>query len=211
MIVPSEHAKQIVPSEHAKQAVRLFGTGASRDTSEGKLSYGGFFSARVLRRRAQYMEDNRTLEDGGLRAPDNWKKGMPTGVYMDSLFRHFWDIWAVMTAEAGDTTEPVDIEEALCALMFNAEGLLFEILKVDEGWKAAEERVRREHELDMEDDYLGQVNRGVEGEGWFPLTSSDNISTSYDREDAMSDDIREAEIAVEMSYDETDTPFSDRE
>lgn len=99
--------------------MREFKTGATRDTNEHKLEYARFFSHEVLKRRAEYMHKNRLQTDGKLRDPDNWKKGIPKNVYLDSAFRHFFEIWE----GKGDT------EEAICALMFNCEGMLYEILK----------------------------------------------------------------------------------
>ena len=98
--------------------IRQFNTGATRDTNENKLEYARFFSHEVLKRRAEYMDKHRKQSDGKLRDPDNWKKGIPMEVYKDSAFRHFHDWWSGK-----------DEEEAICALMFNCEGFLFELLK----------------------------------------------------------------------------------
>lgn len=104
-------------------AVRQFETGATRDTDTGKLDYEAFFSPAVLKRRAEFMHKNRFQKDGSIRAGDNWAKGIPTDVYMKSLTRHFMDIWL-----AHREGKPLPQEE-VCALMFNAEGLLYEDLK----------------------------------------------------------------------------------
>lgn len=108
-------------------SVRQFETGATRSPLENKLQYEGFFSPLVLRRRAQYMHKHRYQSDGNVREADNWQKGMPLNSYMDSGFRHFMDWWLHHRGFDNKTEEP--IEEALCALMFNAEGYLHEILK----------------------------------------------------------------------------------
>ena len=105
--------------------IRKFETGATRDTSIDKYEYHGFFSPAVLERRAAYMHKHRKQSDGSLRAADNWQKGIPQEAYMSSLFRHFMDVWK-WDRYVG---LPIDIEDALCALMFNAEGMLHEILK----------------------------------------------------------------------------------
>lgn len=104
--------------------MRNFKTGATRDTDQGKLDFEGFLSPLVLERFAQYMNKNRVQADGKLRASDNWQKGIPKDAYIKSGWRHFYDWWAL---HRGIKRE-VDIEEALCAVMFNAMGYLHEEL-----------------------------------------------------------------------------------
>lgn len=113
--------------------LRAFETGATRDTGQGKLAYDRFNSPRVERRYAEYLEKHRTQSDGTLREPDNWKKGIPVEVYRSSLTRH--------TAEVNEQTNPDNgfaifnvmdreaLEDTLCAIIFNAKGLLFEITR----------------------------------------------------------------------------------
>lgn len=107
--------------------MREFETGATRNSDTGKLDYEGFFSPLVLKRRAEYMHKHRVQANGQLRASDNWQKGIPITEYIKSGWRHFHDWWA---AHRGND---VDIEEAICALMFNAEGYLHELLKAKQG------------------------------------------------------------------------------
>jgi len=104
---------------------RTFGTGATRDTAEGKLDYEGFLSPLVLKRFAQYMDYHRLQKDGTLRDSDNWQKGHPLRVLMSSAWRHFMAWWSY---ERG-VPEEVDVEEAICGLLFNAMGYLHEVLK----------------------------------------------------------------------------------
>ena len=106
--------------------MRRFETGAVRDAEEGKLDYEGFFSPAVLKRRAEYMHKHRKLPDGSVRGSDNWQQGMPFEAYMKSGFRHFHEWWD-LHRKGFRTIE--DLEEAICALMFNCEGYLHEILK----------------------------------------------------------------------------------
>jgi len=103
---------------------RIFETGATRDTEEGKLDFEGFLSPLVLQRYAEYMHCHRIQSDGKLRASDNWQKGIPRNVYMKSMWRHFMDVW---TEHRGLKSRD-GIEEALCGLLFNVMGYLFEIL-----------------------------------------------------------------------------------
>lgn len=116
------------------EPVRSFDTGATRDTEQGKLDYEGFFSPAVLKRRAEYMNKHRVQSDGTLRASDNWQKGIPLDVYYKSLKRHEHEAWSLHRADRDDPMFDyldwsADMEEALCGIMFNAEGYLHELLK----------------------------------------------------------------------------------
>jgi hypothetical protein len=104
---------------------RYFGTGATRDTDDGKLDFEGFYHPDVMYRYAEYMHKHRTQSDGKLRASDNWQKGMPRSQYMKSMFRHFMDVWSMHRIEDWNDRE---MEDALCALLFNVQGYLFEVL-----------------------------------------------------------------------------------
>jgi hypothetical protein len=104
--------------------IRRFETGATRDIDHGKLDYEGFLSPAVIERYAQYMHKHRIQPDGNLRDSDNWQKGIPLSAYIKSCWRHFMDWWKY---HRGDKS--VDIEEVLCAVMFNAMGYLHETLK----------------------------------------------------------------------------------
>jgi hypothetical protein len=102
--------------------IRTFSTGATRDSVAGKLRYEGYFSPLVLRARAEYMRTHQVQADGELREPDNWQKGIPADALMDSAFRHFMDWWLAHREHGGD------VQEAICALMFNAEAYLHAVL-----------------------------------------------------------------------------------
>lgn len=110
--------------------IRQFDSGATRDIDIGKLDYEGFFSPLVLQRYAQYLHKHRIQSDGQLRDADNWQKGIPIVEYMKSKARHFMSTWLIHRGiklyEKGDL---VDLEESLCAELFNTMGYLFEILK----------------------------------------------------------------------------------
>ena len=107
--------------------MRQFDTGATRDDDTDKPDFEGFFSPLVLERRALYMHQHRRQSDGNLRDSDNWQKGMSLSVYIKSAWRHFvaWWKWH----RAGTNVNQDEVEDALCALMFNAEGYLHELLK----------------------------------------------------------------------------------
>lgn len=105
--------------------MREFESGATRNHNEDKLGYEGFISPIVWQRFAEYMHENRLQDDGTLRTPDNWQKGIPLEAYMDSGFRHFMDWW--LEHRRHESRE--GIEMALCGLLFNVQGYLHEVLK----------------------------------------------------------------------------------
>ena len=110
---------------------RKFDTGATREQDTTKLDYEGFLSPLALTRFAAYMHKNRVQSDGSTRASDNWQKGIPLSSYMKSLWRHLMTVWChhrkvhVLGCE--------DMEDALCGVIFNAQGYLHEIMKAKEG------------------------------------------------------------------------------
>lgn len=112
--------------------MRKFDSGATRDDDNGKLDYEGFLSPLVLERYAQYLHKHRLQADGKLRDSDNWQKGIPIEVYMKSKWRHFMSTWTAYRLE--DWSKPMiadEIEESLCAELFNTMGMLFEVLRLD--------------------------------------------------------------------------------
>lgn len=118
---------------------RSFGSGATRDTSEGKLCYAGFFSSIVLRAFAEYMHKHRLSTDGTTyRDPDNWKNlfgEQHEDVCMDSLWRHFMDLYLLHEGYEGRE----GIKDALCGILFNTQAYLYKIL--DEEAKDATDAV----------------------------------------------------------------------
>ncbi len=103
--------------------MRKFESGATRDKNEDKLEYARFFSPEVLHYFAKYMHKNRIQTDGKLRDPDNWKKGMDFQVYMDSMARHFWDVWL---HHEGSELATETLEDSLQGLLFNVMGYIYE-------------------------------------------------------------------------------------
>jgi hypothetical protein len=111
------------------EPTRVFETGATRGKDDDKLDYEGFISPLVWTRYSQYMHKCRLRnipEGQTLRASDNWQRGMTFESYMKSGFRHFMDWWT------GHRFGDVD-EEALCALLFNVQGYLHEMIKARNG------------------------------------------------------------------------------
>ena len=112
----------------AKQGMRQFETGATRNLDENKLDFEGFLSPLVLERFSEYMHTHRLQADGVLRDSDNWQKGIPVDAYMKSMWRHFFDVWK---GHRGLETPENKITN-LCALMFNVQGMLHELIKLEE-------------------------------------------------------------------------------
>ena len=111
---------------------RKFETGATRDTDSGKFDYEGFICPFVLERFGEYMHRHRIQSDGTLRDSCNWQRGIPIAQYVKSLIRHVMEAWRVHRGgKVSPKTErdPQSIEDDLCAIIFNAQGWLHEILK----------------------------------------------------------------------------------
>lgn len=106
--------------------MRKFATGAVRDDDESKIDPEGFLSPHVVRAFCEYMQEHQTQADGAKRSSDNWQRGIPLDAYMKSMWRHFLEVWALHRS-------PRDVSdakrEALCALMFNVQGYMHEVLK----------------------------------------------------------------------------------
>lgn len=111
-------------------SVRTFDSGATRDIDAGKYDYEGFLSPIVLECYARYMHAHMKLPDGTLRASDNWQKSIPRDQYIKSLIRHVIDLWRCHRDPGpcfpGDLRERM--EDSLCAVIFNAQGYLYEYL-----------------------------------------------------------------------------------
>jgi len=108
--------------------MRLFPSGATRNVDQDRPDYEGFLHPLVIERFGAYMHKHRKQSDGTLRASDNWQKGIPVDAYMKSLLRHVVTLWKAHRG-FGDTEA---MEEALCAILFNAQGYLYELMKGDE-------------------------------------------------------------------------------
>ena len=108
-----------------KKEMRKFETGATRNLDDGKFDYDGFLSPLALKRFAEYMHKHRKQKDGTLRNSDNWQRGIPKEEYIKSLWRHFMEVWE--NHRKGDSSKK--IEDALCAMYFNVQGYLHELLK----------------------------------------------------------------------------------
>ena len=101
--------------------MRTFDTGAIRDDGENKIDPEACLSPLVVERFSHYMLQHCTQADGGTRSHDNWQKGMPREVWIKSSWRHFLAWWTLHRQGVvwGD-----EVEDVLCAVMFNVMGYL---------------------------------------------------------------------------------------
>lgn len=114
----------------ATGTIRTFDSGATRDTDLGKINYVKMLSPIVLQRYGEYLGKHRLQSDGSLRDWNNWKQGIPQQTYFESLYRHLHAVWLLRDGfGAADNHGPVTVEDGLCGILFNAMGLLHEILK----------------------------------------------------------------------------------
>jgi hypothetical protein len=107
--------------------IRKFDTGATRDTDTGKIDLEGFLSPYALRAYGEYMDRHRKQADGQIRDSDNWQRGIPLDAYMKSMWRHFFDVWS----EHRGVSTAAGLKENLCALKFNVDGMLHELVKAE--------------------------------------------------------------------------------
>lgn len=111
-------------------AMRQFDSGAARSNDASRYDPEGFLSPIVLERFCEYMNKHRVQADGSIRGSDNWQKGLPIATYMKGLWRHFLHLWTRHRGfEVADAGATADIEEDLCAIIFNVQGYLYELLK----------------------------------------------------------------------------------
>ena len=110
--------------------VRTFATGATRSQDAGRDDPEGYLSPLAIDRFCEYMTKHRVQPDGSVRASDNWQRGIPLATYMKGLWRHLLHLW---TRSRGfpvrDPMASCNLEEDLCAIIFNAQGMLHEVVK----------------------------------------------------------------------------------
>lgn len=110
--------------------IRKFETGATRNVDETRDDPEGFMSPIVIDRFNQYMSKNRHQADGSVRDSDNWQKGIPLEAYIKGLWRHMLHAWSRHRGwKVTDPGAAATLEDDLCAILFNTQGYLHEILK----------------------------------------------------------------------------------
>ena len=113
-------------------SLRTFASGAARDTDKGKLDYEGFLAAITKKRFAEYMHKNRNVGQceqfpNGFRPSDNWQLGLDPKETLKSLIRHVEDVHLIIDGWPEEARE--SLQDALCAIIFNAQALLLDDLK----------------------------------------------------------------------------------
>lgn len=119
---------------HNDHKVQEFATGATRNADNHKHDYEGFLDPAVLFTYGGYMQSHRLQRDGTVRDSDNWQKGIPLAKYMKSLLRHTFDLWRLHRGYIvidPDTNTPATRKHLCCAILFNVQGYLFELIKED--------------------------------------------------------------------------------
>jgi hypothetical protein len=110
--------------------IRTFKSGANRNADNGKLEIYGFNHPLVDTSFNKYMHHHRKLEDGTLRDSDNWWKGFPTRVIIESLSRHIHDIKMIYAGyKVTENGNEVNLEEAINGAKFNLNALQLDNLK----------------------------------------------------------------------------------
>jgi len=110
--------------------VRKFESGATRSADATRDDPEGYFSPLALDRVNVYMTKHRQQPDGSIRDSDNWQKGIPLAAYMKGLLRHVMHCWTRHRGfQVRDPLAAENMEEDLCAIIFNAQGYLHELVK----------------------------------------------------------------------------------
>lgn len=105
---------------------RTASSGATRDLNDEKFVYDKFQHPLVVRAFASYMHGKRSMPDGTKRDGDNWWKGFPRMWLLESMHRHYMDVWFHVVGLPDDAEEP--FLTALCGLFFNVQALMLEVL-----------------------------------------------------------------------------------
>ena len=109
-----------------KKLFRTADSGATRDLDNEKYVYDKFQHPLVVREFACYMHGKRSMPDGTKRNGDNWWKGFPRAWLLESMHRHYMDVWFHLTGHSHHAEEP--IMTALCGLFFNVQALMLEVI-----------------------------------------------------------------------------------
>ena len=110
--------------------VRSFQTGATRSSDAGRYDPEGFLSPLAVEEYCMYMQRNQKQPDGSIRSSDNWQRGIPLDAYMKGMLRHTLHLWCRHRGHpVQDPKAAADKVEDLCALLFNVQGMLHELLK----------------------------------------------------------------------------------
>ncbi len=97
----------------------------------GKIDPEAALSPLVLTAYCEYVRSHRLQGSKDARSDDNWQLGISPTSYMKSLWRHLLEAWRIhreIPAYKGENVAE-NMNDALCAIIFNAQGMLHERLK----------------------------------------------------------------------------------
>lgn len=114
--------KETIKFDEGKLQNRVFETGALRDSDKDKEDYIESISWITLQKYCKYMKTQESKYGRG-----NWKKGIPIEEYEKSLLRHIQKYIANKYDNANLESEI----DHLCAALFNLQGLIHEIEKLN--------------------------------------------------------------------------------
>ena len=112
--------------EHAEKLYRTASSGATRDLNNEKYVYDQFQHPLVVKVFAEYMHKKRSMPDGSKRNGGNWWKGFPRAWLLESMGRHYMDVWLHLSGHSIEADEP--LPTALCGLFFNVQALMLEVI-----------------------------------------------------------------------------------
>ena len=112
---------------------RVFVSGASRSADDDRYDPEAALSPRVLEYYCTWIHGCNRRADGSIRSDDNWQLGIPLNVYAKGLMRHQLHFHSRHRgAPVRDPKANRGIKEDLCAIIFNAQGYLHELLKSED-------------------------------------------------------------------------------
>lgn len=130
-------------SGEAGKVMEQYGTGATRSDTSARNDPEGYLSAIAIERYCEYMTKHRVQADGSIRDSDNWQKGMPFGRALKGMWRHVMHLWIRHRGFVpSDQFAAADMEEDLCAIMFNNQVMLHQLVR---------KRLEDEREMEAQD------------------------------------------------------------
>ena len=109
---------------------RVFETGADCSSDAGKPHPSRAWSPLVIAKFAEYMRRHNCDAQPKPRREDQWQLGFPQDSFIESAWRHLEAVWAIHQGYEwrDDRGNLVDLEEALCGVIFNVQGYLHQLL-----------------------------------------------------------------------------------
>lgn len=123
------NSRKSAPCEQdSQEGIKCYG-GATRSDDANKLDFEAFLCPATLKRYAEHLHRYRLLPDGSVRDGDNWQGGVSKDRWIKSLLRHTIDVWLIHRGhDAWHEDRGVDLEDSLCAVLFNAFGYLHTLI-----------------------------------------------------------------------------------